>query len=79
MYSNSACLQEIRRIKEAEPDGVDGDQTPKRANGFGKGKDVPFSSFFSVVLRNFFHQEASSRFDGGEMDESAWLEGGAPR
>ncbi len=26
----------------------------------------PFSSVFSVFFRNFFHQDANSRFDGGE-------------
>lgn len=32
----------------------------------GMAITVPFSSCFSVVFLNFFHQEANSRFEGGE-------------
>ncbi len=40
----------------------------------------PFSSVFSVVLLNFFHQDANSRLDGGEAAASEEGAGaGAPR
>ena len=42
----------------------------------------PFSSVFSVVLLNFFHQDANSRLDGGEAaasEEGAGAGAGAPR
>ena len=41
--------------------------------------DAPFSSSFSVVFLNFFHHDASSRLEGGELGGCVFTGVGAPR
>jgi hypothetical protein len=42
-------------------------------------EDPRFSSSFSVVFLNFFHHDANSRLEGGDMAACATSGVGAPR